>query len=47
MKIAALLRDEPDCYKPLVRPNNVTTPMINVHHKVIEKTMPTLSCVRR
>ena len=48
MKIAALLRDEPDCYKPLVIPNiNVTRPTINVHHKVITKTVPTLSCVRR
>ena len=46
MKIAALLRDQPDCYEPLVIPNNVTGPTINVHHKVITKTVPTLSCVR-
>ena len=36
-KVAALLRDE----------HNVTGPTINVYHKVIEKTVPTLSCVRR
>ena len=39
MKIAALLRDQPDCYEPLVIPNNVTRPTINVHHKVITKTV--------
>ena len=47
MKIAPLLRDEPDCYKPLGIPNNVTEPTINVHHKVIAKTVLTLSGVRR
>ena len=43
MKVAALPRDEPDFYKPLVIPNNVTRPTVNVHHKVIKEK---LSCVR-
>ena len=38
MKVATLLRDEPDRYKPLVIPNNVTRPTINVHHKVRKKS---------
>ena len=39
LKVATLLRDDPDHYKPLVIPITVTRPKIHVHHKVRKKKL--------